>query len=196
MEQVLYIDCCIRREGSRTKELAEHFLEELDKTGKYAITRLSLMDEGLSYMAEGFFRQRDELLAEKNFEHARFRYAHQFAEADKIIVAAPFWDLSFPALLKVYIENICVEGITFRTSESGLEGICRADHMVYLTTRGGYYGNTPLEMGSRYMAAMSEFFGIGRYDCIAAEGLDIGLVPAEELLGAAKRDAEEAAKTF
>ena len=99
MKQVLYIDCCIRREGSRTKELAEHFLRELEKSGEYAIIRLNLMDEGLNYMTEGFFRQRDELLAEKEFDHARFRYAHQFAEADKIVIAAPFWDLSFPALL-------------------------------------------------------------------------------------------------
>ena len=177
MKNVLYVDCCIRREGSRTKELAEHFLKELEKTGEYAITGLVLMDEGLNFMAEGFFRQRDELLAGKNFAHPRFCHAHQFAEADKIVIAAPFWDLSFPALLKVYIENLCVEGITFKTGERGLEGLCKADHMVYLTT-------------------MAEFFGIGRYDCIAAEGLDIGLVPVEELLGAAKKEAEEVVKTF
>ena len=195
MKNVLYIDCCIRREGSRTKELAEHFLKELEKNGDYCITRLVLVDEGLNYMTEGFFRQRDELLAEKNFSHPRFCYARQFAEADKIVIAAPFWDLSFPALLKVYIENLCVEGITFKTGERGLEGLCKADHMVYLTTRGGYYADTPLEMGSRYMAAMAEFFGIERYDCIAAEGLDIGLVPVAELLDAAKKEAEEAAKT-
>ena len=196
MKNVLYVDCYIRREGSRTKELAEHFLKELEKTGEYAITGLVLMDEGLNFMAEGFFRQRDELLAGKNFAHPRFCHAHQFAEADKIVIAAPFWDLSFPALLKVYIENLCVEGITFKTGERGLEGLCKADHMVYLTTRGGCYAGTPLEMGSRYMAAMAEFFGIGRYDCIAAEGLDIGLVPVEELLGAAKKEAEEVVKTF
>ena len=148
MKNVLYVDCCIRREGSRTKELAEHFLKELEKTGEYAITGLVLMDEGLNFMAEGFFRQRDELLAGKNFAHPRFCHAHQFAEADKIVIAAPFWDLSFPALLKVYIENLCVEGITFKTGERGLEGLCKADHMVYLTTRGGCYAGTPLELGS------------------------------------------------
>ena len=91
MKNVLYVDCCIRREGSRTKELAEHFLKELEKTGEYAITGLVLMDEGLNFMAEGFFRQRDELLAGKNFAHPRFCHAHQFAEADKIVIAAPFW---------------------------------------------------------------------------------------------------------
>lgn len=196
MKNVLFVDCCIRREGSRTKALAEHFLKALKKTGEYDITRLVLMDEGLGYMSEGFFRQRDEILAEKDFAHPRFRYAHQFAEADKIVVAAPFWDLSFPALLKVYIENLCVEGITFRTGEKGLEGLCRADHLVYLTTRGGYYAGTPLEMGSRYMEAMSEFFGIERYTCVAAEGLDAGVMPAEELLAAAMKDAEDAVRMF
>lgn len=196
MKNILFVDCCIRREGSRTKTLAEHFLKALEKTGDYDITRLVLMDEGLSYMSEGFFRQRDEILAEKDFAHPRFRYAHQFAEADKIVVAAPFWDLSFPALLKVYIENLCVEGITFRTGEKGLEGLCRADHLVYLTTRGGYYAGTPLEMGSRYMEAMSEFFGIERYTCVAAEGLDAGVMPAEELLAAAMKDAEDAVRMF
>ena len=63
MKNVLYVDCCIRREGSRTKELAEHFLKELEKTGEYAITGLVLMDEGLNFMAEGFFRQRDERIS-------------------------------------------------------------------------------------------------------------------------------------
>ena len=33
------------------------------------------------------------------------------ANADKIVIAAPFWDMSFPSLLKVYIENIYTIGI-------------------------------------------------------------------------------------
>lgn len=45
-----------------------------------------------------------------------FKYAHEFANADLIVIAAPFWDLSIPALLKVYIENIAVDGITFEYS--------------------------------------------------------------------------------
>ena len=49
MKKVLYIDCCIRRENSRSKELAEFFIDQLEKTGKYNVERLCLMDEGLSY---------------------------------------------------------------------------------------------------------------------------------------------------
>ncbi|MBR4283921.1 MAG: NAD(P)H-dependent oxidoreductase [Anaerotignum sp.] len=196
MKKVLFVDCCIRRDHSRSKQLADFFLGELQKKGEYEIETLCLMDENLSYFSEGFFLQREALLAEGKLDHPRFRYAHQFAEADKIVIAAPFWDLSFPALLKVYIENLCVDGITFHTDEHGLHGLCKADHMVFLTARGAFYTDSPLEQGSRYLEQMAGFFGIEKYDCVAAEGLDIGAWPVEELMDKAKAQAAEVAKTF
>lgn len=196
MKKVLFVDCCIRREGSRSKELADHFIAELKKTGEYEIETICLMDENLSYFSDGFFLQRERLLETGEMDHPRFRYAYQFAAADKIVIAAPFWDLSFPALLKVYIENLCVDGITFHTGAEGLVGLCKADHMVYLTTRGGIYTDSDMEMGSVYLKQMALFFGIDRYDCVAAEGLDIGVWPVEELMEQAKAKATEIAKTF
>ena len=196
MKKVLFVDCCIRREDSRSKQLADHFIAELQKTGKYEVETLCLMDENLSYFSEGFFLQRERLLAEGKLDHPRFRYAHQFAAADKIVIAAPFWDLSFPALLKVYIENLCVDSITFHTDEHGLHGLCKADHMVFLTARGAIYTDSPMEQGSAYLQQMAGFFGIEKYDCVAAEGLDIGAWPVEELMDKAKVQAAEVAKTF
>ncbi|MBR3992239.1 MAG: NAD(P)H-dependent oxidoreductase [Anaerotignum sp.] len=196
MKKVLFIDCCIRREHSRSKALVDHFIGELQKKEEYEIETLCLMDENLSYFSEGFFLQRERLLEQGNFDHPRFRYAHQFAAADKIVIAAPFWDLSFPALLKVYIENLCVDGITFHTDEQGLHGLCKADHMVYLTARGGIYKDSDMEQGSRYLEQMAGFFGIEKYDCVAAEGLDIGAWPVEELMDQAKAQATEVAKKF
>ncbi|MBQ3615135.1 MAG: NAD(P)H-dependent oxidoreductase [Anaerotignum sp.] len=196
MKKVLFIDCCIRREHSRSKALADHFIGELQKKEEYEMETLCLMDENLSFFSEGFFLQRERLLEQGNFDHPRFRYAHQFAAADKIVIAAPFWDLSFPALLKVYIENLCVDGITFHTDEQGLHGLCKADHMVYLTARGGIYKDSDMEQGSRYLEQMAGFFGIEKYNCVAAEGLDIGAWPVEELMDQAKAQATEVAKTF
>ena len=144
----------------------------------------------------GFFFQREALLAEGKFDHPRFRYAHRFAAADKIVIAAPFWDLSFPALLKVYIENLCVDGITFHSDETGLHGLCKADHMVFLTARGGIYTDSPMEQGARYLEQMAKFFGIAKFDCVAAEGLDIGAWPVVELMEQAKEKAAEVAKAF
>ena len=154
------------------------------------------MDENLSYFSDGFFLQREALLAEGKFDHPRFRYAHRFAAADKIVIAAPFWDLSFPALLKVYIENLCVEGITFGCNENGCFGTCAADKLVYITTRGGIYADSPLEMGAKYIEAMCQFFGIDKFECVCAEGIDIFGVDVEETLKKAIDKAEKVAAGF
>ena len=196
MEKLLYIDCCIRRNESRTKKLADYFMDKITKSGKYEVTELCLMDEPLTYMSEGFFRQREELIEKGELNHPRFRYAHQFAQADKIVIAAPLWDLSIPALLKVYIENLCVDKITFGENENGLYGLCKADNMVFITTRGTFYENTPLENGSRYMKSMAEFWGIKDYDCIFAEGMDLGIKPVEEILDEGKKLADKVAEKF
>lgn len=196
MKNVLFIDCCIRRELSRTKELADAMLFALARREDLSISPLCLMDEPLNYFSEGFFAQRERLLAAGEREHPRFRYAHQFAAADAIVIAAPLWDLAFPALLKVYIENVNVEGITFGCNESGCYGVCRAQRMVFLTTRGGAYDGAPDEMGARYLAALCGFFGIPRFDCIAADGLDLGTRPPEEILAEAKAKAVALAETL
>ena len=194
MKKVLYVDCCVRRKNSRTAVIAKHFLDKLDKN-KYDIEELCLMDEPMEYFKDGFFEQRERLLADKKFDHPRFRYAWQFKNADKIVIAAPFWDLSFPALLKVYIENLCVEGITFDcNAEKGCFGVCNADKLVYITSRGGNYNNNPMEMGARYIEAMCGFFGIEKFKCIAADGIDMVEDPTPIINEAIKEAEKEAAE--
>lgn len=196
MVKVLYIDCCIRREQSRTRILAEAFLAALQAKGVYQVERLCLMDEPLMALSEGFFAQRESLLAQNNRLHPRFRYAHQFSQADRVVVAAPFWDLSFPALLKLYIENITVEGITFGVDEHGTHGLCKAERLLFLTTRGGSYNNSPLEMGARYLGALCEFWGIPRFDVAAADELDLGREEVKTILDRAIVDALSLAENF
>ena len=195
MNNVLFVNCCIRRENSRSLKIARHFIDSLDKEN-YHVEEICLMDEGLQYLSEGFFDQRERLLGAQDLGHTRFRYAHQFATADKIIIAAPFWDLSFPALLKVYIENLCVEGITFGCDETGCFGTCKPDNLVYITTRGGIYKDSPLEMGAKYIEAMCTFFGIENFECVEAEGIDIYGIDSEAIIADAMKKAEKIAQNF
>lgn len=188
MKKLLFVDCCIRGESSRTKKLADAFLSHL-KPDAFTVTHLDLMELAPRYFSGEYFRQREQLLQEGKLDAPRFALARQFAAADVVLIAAPFWDLSFPALLKVYVEQISLDGITFHTSEKGLQGLCRASHMVYLTTRGGFYSGDCMEMGSRYFEAMAKFFGVGQYCCIAADGMDVQGFDAEASL----RDAAEKA---
>lgn len=195
MKNVLFINCCIRRNNSRTYEIAKHFINYLDKT-KYAVEELCLMDEPLEYFKDGFFEQREMLIESGKFDHPRFRYAWQFKNADKIVIAAPFWDLSFPALLKVYIENLCVEGITFDCNDTGCFGTCKSDKLLYITTRGGIYNDSPMEMGAKYIEAMCGFWGINDFKCVAADGLDVLIDEFDIIMKNTKEKVEKEADNF
>ncbi len=186
MKEILLIDCCMRREQSRTARLAQAFVAGLDPE-RYHVSVLRPDEEQLRPFDGALLQSRDELLAEGALDHPRFRYAHQFAEAEHVVFAAPFWDMSFPAYLKIYIENISVEGITFRTTEAGLEGLCRGKNLILLTTRGGYYGGTDMDQASAYLNALKQFYGFQQYRCVSAEGLDAGIDP---MLPVVKAEAE------
>lgn len=187
MRKALIVNCCLRGEESRTARLLRAFVAALP--GDFETETLVLEEEALSCLTGAHFRQRQRLLEERALDHPRFRYAHQFAAADVVCVAAPFWDLSFPALLKVYIEQISVDGITFGAKDNRLVGLCRGTDLVFLTTRGGIYAGDPMEMGSRYLDAMHTFFGFDRYACVAADGLDMEGADVEAILGRAMDEA-------
>ena len=107
-----------------------------------------------------------------------------------IVIAAPFWDLSFPSALKQYFEQINVIGLTFTYSDDGRPvGLCRAKKLFYVTTAGGKIYND--EYGSGYVKALAEnFYGIAETVCFKAEGLDIYGTDIDSLLNDAKKQIE------
>ena len=192
MKTCLYIDCCIRKDQSRTKQLANAFFEELKG---FEVKHLVLEDENLKPLVGKFFEDRQILLEKGELNHPRFRYAHEYANADMIVIAAPFWDLNFPALLKIYIENISVDGITFISTEEGLKGLCKAEHLVYLTTRGGIIGDdNPMETANKYLSQFVPYYGFKKYTSIAADGMDIQGFDFKAALEEAKQKARQLAK--
>ena len=102
---ILFVNACVREE-SRTKKIAEHLFEKIKEDQKLNIDELDLEKEDIKPLTKALLDKRDGLLADGRMDDEMFRYARQFAAADEIVIAAPFWDLSFPALVKDYIENV------------------------------------------------------------------------------------------
>ncbi len=196
--KVLMINGCIRGGESRSWRLAEAFLKAMraSEEKNYTYEQLDLTKMELKPLTGAFFEERQRLLEANDRTPARFDLARQFAGADRILVAAPFWDLGFPAILKLYIENISLDGITFGCNAEGLYGMCRAKDMLFFTARGGYYGEGHMEQGARYLSALCEMFGIPRFRCIYAEGMDFEPEREEELMAGALREAEEAGRRY
>lgn len=171
-----YINSCVRAD-SRTDRLARALLAALgDETAE-----VNLEQENVQALDRETLRLRTELLEAGALEHPMFRYARQFAEADTIVISAPFWDMSFPAKLKCYLEQIYVTGITSRYGEDGMPvGLCRAKKLWYVSTAGGPFIPNYSYHYLRDLATVC--FGIPETELVCAEGLDIVGSDAEAIL--------------
>ena len=183
MNTILYINACVR-ECSRTNELAGHLLSNLDGQ----VQSVRLCDENIKPIDTDLLAKRENLLAEGRTDDEFFSLANQFATADVIVIAAPYWDLMFPSLLKVYLENITVCGITFRYSDKGiLQTLCKAEKLYYVTTSGGFIRDN--NFGFDYIKTLaSGFFGINDVRFISAQGLDINGADASVIMQEAKKN--------
>ena len=183
----LYINCCVREE-SRTNRLARAVLQKLGGD----ITELKLYEENPKPLNRETLNKRTELIEQGDYSDPIFDYAKQFASADSIVIAAPYWDLSFPATLKTYIENIYVTGIVSEYDENGMpRGLCKAQELYYVTNAGGPYAPT---YSYGYIESLAKnFFGIPTTHLVKAEMLDMEGNDAEEILQAKIKKCREMA---
>ena len=201
MENLLFIDACVRGERSRTRKLAGRFLDVWQRAHPaWTVTRRDLCRERPVPQYPEVLAERDELWQAGRLDHPVFRYAREFAGTDRIVIAAPFWDLSFPAILKIYLERISVTDITFGYDEQGaMKGLCRAEKLLLLTTRGGDFSRPEtawMEMGARQLEALCAMYGIPSFQCLAAEGLDDVRNDSAALLAQAMERADSLAEVF
>ncbi len=186
---ILFINACVHPE-SRTKRLADYLLSKL--SGE--IKEINLNNEKIPPLNKETLLYRSRLVDEMNYEEAIFKYAHDYSNADMIVIAAPYWDLSFPAALKIYIENINVKGITFMYDEHGKpQGLCKAKRLIYITTAGGKIISD--EYGFEYIKSLAQkFHGIKDVDYIKAEELDIIDADIEDILQKAEKKIDKLLK--
>lgn len=198
MRELLFVNGCVRGKASRTLELCESFLSVWQKKNPdWTVTRLDLETVRPQPLYGADVERRGALERTWEFSAREFDLARQFVAADKLMLAAPFWELSFPAALKLYLEQVSVTNLAFRYDETGAcVGLCRADDLLFVTTRGGVYAGTEVECGWRQIVGLCEMYGVKDPVLLEAEGLDDVTNDLSALLADAKRRAAALAEIF
>lgn len=193
MKKLTFINACVREGDSRTLRLAKPFLEELSK--RYDITEIKLSRSELMPITLPLFNERGTKgLSKEDLINGRL-----VAEADRVVIAAPFWDMGIPSILKAFIEHISAPELTFCNNPDGsTRGNCKAEKLLYITTRGmDIETGAPLEQGSSYLKAICWLWGIGSVETVAVPGTDVN--PAEEVerrIAEAQKKAIDLCKEF
>lgn len=181
----LFVNACMRKDDSRTLKLCREFLADKPDVEEVNLAQLDLKPFDADLVAYRMKKQEA-----RDWDDPIFALSRQFAQAERIVIGAPYWDLSFPSALKVYLEHVSVCDMTFHyTEDARCEGICRANELLYIMTAGGSVEGA--NFGYDYFCGIAKMFGIPETRCVVAEGLDV--VGADIEAALAKAAAELAA---
>ncbi|MFP4165002.1 MAG: FMN-dependent NADH-azoreductase [Chitinispirillaceae bacterium] len=201
MSTVLYIKANAKPQGqSRTFRISDEFIRNYgEHHPDDEIVTLDLYKEKIGFLTGEDMEVVFGPKTEDSRNHPILKYAYQFAEADKYVIAEPMWNLNIPAILKAYIDYIVVVGITFEYTEKGAAGLLEGKKAVNIISRGGDYCSEPycaFEMGDRYMKTIFSFLGVDDYTTIAADKLDIVGEDVEAIIEETVRRARNVAVEF
>lgn len=171
----IFVNACARKD-SRTYKLASALLEKL---GDYET--INLYDLDLKPIDEEYINKRNEYISNNDYSNEMFNLAKRISECDNLIIAAPFWDLSFPSILKVFIEHIYCVGVVTGYDENGMPfGMCKGNTVYYISTAGG---PIKTDYGYEYIKDLFiNYFGFKNSRLIYADMLDVVGYDSEEIV--------------
>jgi FMN-dependent NADH-azoreductase len=194
---ILQINASARREGANSTRIADAIVARLQAANPGA--RLTLRD--LAVTPQPVL---DEAALGALFTPADQRTAEQAARvalddvliaevqaADAIVLGVPMYNFGVPAQLKNWIDAIARNGVTFRYTANGPEGLLKGRKVYVGLARGGRYRGTEADSQVPYLRTVLGFLGMTDVQFVYAEGLNMGEDAARQ--GFAEAEAEIAA---
>lgn len=207
LKKLLYITANSKPEKlSTSKTVGRYFVNRfIAKNPDYIVEELDLYTEYIPEINHIIFTKRAEpvsgaeydKLSEKDKETVNRINAlcDQFISADTYVIAAPMWNLSYPSVLKRYIDCIILNDKVIKVSPEEVTGLLddKERTMVYIQSSGGKYPKLlsgKFNHGIEYFEDLFKFLGIKRFEKILVEGVDDPDIGREKAITKACQDIE------
>ena len=189
MKKILFITVDTKpEEKSISSTLGRELINKLmAKDSQYALEELDLYKANIPEMNDLFVNEEIELVRGEAYDKLSNEdkvavdrideLCNQFLSGDVYIIAAPMWSLSFPSILKKYIDCIALGNKLIDFPEAGKKPVPllkdRERSMVYLQTSGGdypFYMEHKINYGVDYCHDLFKGLGIKKFHKILVEG--------------------------
>jgi FMN-dependent NADH-azoreductase len=177
---ILQVNASIRSEGANSTRVANDI-----------VARLRAANPGATVTTRDFARTPPAILDGAAlgalFAPAEQRTAEQAARvaqddaliaevqaADVIVLGVPMYNFGIPVQLKSWLDAIARNGVTFRYTAQGPEGLLKDKRVLVGLARGGRYRDTPADSQVPYLKTVLGFLGLTDVSFIYAEGLNMG----------------------
>lgn len=202
MKKLLYITVNSKPEElSSSKTVGRQFISRfLEKHSDFQLEELDLYQCHIPRLEYQYFEKRNCMIKEEDFAkldekqqkevHKIVKLVDQFKEADVYVIAAPMWSLSFPAVLKEYIDCIVMDGKTINIDEDKIEGLLndKPRGMVYIQSSGGHIPwllGMVMNKGLNYVKDIMKTMGIKRFEELLVDGTGFTEAEKREAIGRA-----------
>ena len=149
---ILYITASSKDESlSTSKQVGKKFLEKLQENINAEIITLDLYNDFIPLPKAKYFTTRASLVSGEYLENLSSsekkdisrmeELTENFLTADVIIIATPMWSISFPSVLKQYIDCICLNNKLISITEDEVKGLLtnKKRAMVYIQTSAPFW---------------------------------------------------------
>ncbi len=187
MKKLLYIVANSKPEEiSSSKTVCRALVNSImDKYKDLSLEELDLYNKHIPRPKYSYFSSRSTLVSadallkltvqEQNDVQQMLKLCDQFVAASVYIVASPMWSLSFPAILKDYIDCIIQAEKTITFTNKKPEGLLndRPRTFIYVQSSGA---NIPwimkpiLDKGLNYVEDIMKFIGISKFEELLIDG--------------------------
>ncbi|MDH3820327.1 MAG: NAD(P)H-dependent oxidoreductase [Gammaproteobacteria bacterium] len=175
--KILEINTAARYEGSVSRDLVADLVNALeDRFGSADIKRRDLA-KGLPFIDEEWVTA-NTTPEEERSEHHRRTLAHsdelvaELQDADVLVIGAPIYNFSVPAVLKAWIDMVARARLTFRYTETGPEGLLTGKKAYVIVPSGGVPVGSEVDFATPYLRHALAFIGITDVEFVGAQGAD------------------------
>ena len=191
---ILQINASIRAADANSTRVARQVVERLQAANPAAT--LDVLDLGANPPAVldgaalgALFTPADQRSAEQAARVASDdALIAQVQAADVLVLGVPMYNFTIPVQLKSWFDAIARNGVTFRYTANGPEGLLKGKTAYVALARGGRYRDTALDSQVPLIRTFLGFLGITDVHFIYAEGLNMG--PEATAQGFAEAKAE------
>lgn len=173
--KILHINSSGRFDGSVTRDISAQLVSQIVQQTSHETIALDLA-EGLPFI--------DEQWIAANFTDPEQRSDRQKAklalsdslvndlqQASHIVIAAPIYNFSVPAVLKAWIDMVARARVTFRYTENGPEGLLKGKKAYLVVASGGVPLESEYDFATPYLRQVMGFLGIDDVTVINANEL-------------------------
>ncbi|OPJ55655.1 FMN-dependent NADH-azoreductase [Alkalithermobacter paradoxus] len=180
MKKLLYITCNSKPESiSASKTVGREFINAfLEINSNLEFKELDLYQMHIPRLKHTYFDCKNGVVDSKNNDSLSqdekreidniIQLATEFKDADIYVIAAPMWNLMFPAPLKEYIDCIIQNDITVKIDADKISGLLddKERSMIYIQSSGGgipWLLDGKINHGGNYLEDLFKFVGIKNF---------------------------------